>query len=153
MSVRIDREELQQEYELERAKAAKEGHPPRPRKWVEADFYRAQLGRRGEKITLSSTGEFEDRLAAIPPLQTERRSTIIERAIRIARGLPDNQRRPILTALLYLAPLRLEDKIKAWLDLNPDRIATHHEIAVDIGAARESVTKAISRLKRRKNDT
>lgn len=153
MSPHVEREDLQQDYEVERAKAAKEGRPPRKRKWIEADHFRRTLGRSGQRANVYNAINFEgmDRIAATSePQKAERQSTLIERAVRVALGLPDAQRRPILAALRFLAPLKVEDRIKAWLEMNPDRIVFHRQIAAETGVARESVTKAISKLRKRR---
>lgn len=142
------RADLDQEYEVERARAAQEGRPPRKREWVEADYFRRLLGRRGQKVAIPF--EAMDRIASVEPQKAERQSTLIERAVRIALGLPDEQRQPILAALRFLAPWKVADRIAVWLEMNPHRVATHREIAADTGVCRVQVTRAISKLRQRR---
>jgi len=164
-----DAEDLRQEYEVERARAKQEGRKPRPRAWVEADYWRLRLGRNGRKgRMLGSPIPVEDRndddgddsrgrdeLAALPideievrQYATERRREAHERACLIAAGLPPVLRDALLRELLALSPRPIADRIRLWLDIYPARIATHREIAADIGVSREAVTRAITRLRK-----
>jgi hypothetical protein len=149
MTFHIEREDLRQNYELERARAVAEGRVPRPRRWVDADLFREQLGRHGQKAAHSFA--HMERIAAAPTAPTpreQRASTVIERAERIAVGLPELQRAPILAALRLLKPQKITEKLRAWCELYPGRIAPQHVIAREIGVTRESVTRAITTLRR-----
>jgi CRP-like cAMP-binding protein len=142
-----EREDLAQEYALERAKAAAEGRSPRPRAWVEADYWRRLRGRNGRQSRTARVSLSELDLAAPAGRDDELRKTILERALFIARGLPQEQRAPIEAALSIWRHRLAEDRVRAWLEGNPGHVATHREIARDCGLARETVTRLLSRLR------
>jgi CRP-like cAMP-binding protein len=142
----VSREDLAQAYEVERAEAVAEGRRPRPRRWVEADYWRREYGRTGAKRAIAVGGG--ERIAAAPTALITRRTSLVDRALRMALSLPIEQREPIVMALRCLAPVRAEDRVRAWIELHPERRATHAEIAADCALRRETVTRCISRLRR-----
>lgn len=143
----IERCDLDQAYELERLEAAAAGRRPRPRAWVEADLFRKAFGQ-GRRVASDRVPLERGRLAAAPPppALAARRLSLVERAERIALGLPPAQRGPILLALRCLAAPRATDRVRAWLAAFPGRKATHAEIARDCALERATVTRALARL-------
>jgi hypothetical protein len=146
-----DHADLRQEYEIERAIAARDGRKPRPRSWVEADYWRKRFGRGGHRRALSSGWDVTS-IASAPISRSceEARADLLQHALTMARSLPREQRLPIEMALRCLASRRCEDRLRAWLDFNPGRVATHRVIAAECGVSRETVTRAISRLRKRR---
>jgi hypothetical protein len=146
MSLNAHVDDLRQEYALEQARAAAEGRRPRPKRWVEADYWRRELGRSGARATVALDVDVADapRTAAI----RAGRKSLADRALAIAAGLPCGQREPILLALRCLAAPTVSERLRAWLDAFPDRRATHAEIAREIGASRWTVSRIVAATRR-----
>ena len=68
----------------------------------------------------------------------------------MARELPPHLGQPLILAIRCLAAHRITDRLVVWRELNPGRSATHAQIASEIGARREGVTRAVGRLRRTK---
>jgi DNA-directed RNA polymerase specialized sigma24 family protein len=141
----IDREDLAQEVQLDALERQAAGRNPRRSTWVRTDAIRRAWGRPGKR----AHGGDPDVLAAGATQARDETfaQTPLERAMRVALGLPDAQREIVVRALRCCSPRRAEDRVRAWLELHPGRRATHETIARECELRRETVTKLLSRLR------
>jgi len=142
----------------EQALAALEGKRRRRASWVRADLMRSHFKRasfRGQRVNryadaerLRDGGIASLSIGADPDLASvefERRN-LIERAIHVARSVPEPQRTRILEAFEVLTSP--DGRLGAFLRLHPEAVSwTHQRIADEIGWARESVTRGLRKVK------
>jgi hypothetical protein len=142
-------EDLDQDFELEKLEAAREGRPPRKKKWLAIDKLRKELGR-GKMGPRNIVPILPEELAQAPEPETDQWSrNLADRATRMAQSLPQEQRHVIVMALRCLSHRTAEGKVRVWLELNPNRRATHKVIAEEVGLSRFSVTRALVKLRRK----
>lgn len=148
----IGRDDVRQEQALEDLL----GRPRRPAAWVEADLYRRLYGKvqgRGTRFGgyLSEHPGAERRLAcrdaALDAVDFPQ-DGLVSRARRMALALPAEQRAVIATALELLL-LPSEERVLRWVELHPDVDVPHRVIAEECGVARETVTRALSKRRKR----
>lgn len=143
-----DSEDVAQDVQLDALVTGAKGRHVRKRAWIEADRWRQERGRDGTygQIPIPTIHQLADHRRAPTP---ELDRSLVERAIRAASSLPIGApRSTILLALRCIRSRRATERVAAWIAAHPGRRATHAEIAAETGLRRETVTRAIGRLRR-----
>lgn len=149
----VERDDAKQERELRRLEGRRAMTSTLGQ--IEADLWRKRLdSRRSGRALVSIDARREpteqnlhDRLATAPAEQTfEVSRDPWDRAFRLLEGVPEPTRAALRQVLAVLRACGTRRKIQVWRQQNPGRKATQEQIAVEIGVARETVTRALGAM-------
>lgn len=153
----VERADAQQERELRRLEGRSTSSTLRQ---ITTDLLRKRCDqRRGTRRLVSFDASnyagrsHESTLAAAPvPMRAEVSADPWDRAFRLLGGVPEPTRSALRRVLSILRAPGAARRVQIWREQNPGRRAFHDEIALEIGVARETVTRALSMMRQREKE-